>query len=114
MDTTIITTMIDNQKYVIDFDRAKELGLVKPLNQPIKFNDLKNGDVVKFKSETAKRWSNHIYVMRDVVKETVGQCLLINRDESYITMCPTYFRKDMDTQFSVLQDDGSWKDSISI
>ena len=70
------TVTLNGQKYNLDINRGIELGIltVVDVNRPLKFKDLKNGDIFQWRFKNGRGWSVN-YVMLDIDKRVDGQAI---------------------------------------
>lgn len=66
----------NNQKFDIDFDKARELGLIKLVKRLIKPSDIPNGSIFRYVCQGAIR----NYVMLNNINTGPGQCIRTDID----------------------------------
>ncbi len=75
------TITINGTAYDLDIKRAEELGVLTKVKQPLRFEDLKNGDIFKWRYKNNKLntrvekdgWFKKIYIMIDKDSPIFGQ-----------------------------------------
>jgi len=102
--------------YELNFTRALALGVLTRIKtkRPLKFMDLNDGDVFKFRNvhNNPAQWERELFKMVDKNKNGAGQCVSIVSDNSLKSGYPTWFGNAAECEFAILQNDGGWKIEI--
>ena len=104
MNTTTVT--IDNKQFTIDLDKAKELGLLISKPRFIRYSDLKNGDIVRWRYRCdPTTWQGRMFIITS--HETAH---VVQITDSVLASITTYFIDQI--YFAVLQTNGTWKTEL--
>lgn len=98
---------------MLDVEAALKAGVLKRKQKPIKIVDLRNGDIFKSRMSGNKTWGTDVWLMVDRNHIGNGQVALINRPHFNNWFGETTASNTF-SEFCVLQDDGTWKETIDI
>jgi hypothetical protein len=77
---------VDGKNYELNVERSLTLGVLKEVKRAIKYKDLKNGDIVRWKSSHADAtWSESVFLMVDVTLTTQGQSITLSTKGSFLS-----------------------------
>lgn len=72
----------NNATYVLDTEKAIQLGVLKKKKRKIHLSDIKNGSIFRWHDGIR---TYHTYLMVDNRKDTSGQCIGLSEDDFYHT-----------------------------
>lgn len=72
----------NNATYVLDTEKAIQLGVLKKKKHKVRLFDIKNGSIFRWHDGIR---TYHTYLMVDNRKDTSGQCIGLSEDNPYRT-----------------------------